>query len=201
MKVKYKNWDEVNIKTYMKLKKVIEENTDPIDTEIGIMSVLCDCSTSEIEDLSLNEYSKIRGEVQWVEKMPESKPYCPKKVKLEKEYNVSYDISKLSVSQYIDYQQYIKMEDNIANVLSVFFVPVGKKYGEYNVAEVINDIEENMTVKNALNVCFFFTVQFMTLTKIILHSLTSKIKKTKNQKVKQKLTEILTGLNGVGLDV
>lgn len=200
MKVKYKNWDEMNIKTYMKLKKVIEENTDPIDTEIGIMAVLCDCSTNEIEGLSLTDYSKIRGEVQWVDKMPESKPYCPKKVKLEKEYNVSYDISKLSVSQYIDYQNYIKI-DNIANVLSVFFVPVGKKYGEYNVAEVIKDIEENMTVKNALNVCFFFTVQFMTLTKIILHSLTSKIKKTKNPKVKQRLTEILTDINGVGLDV
>lgn len=207
MKLKYSSWDNINIKTYKKLRSVIER-TDAIDVEIGIIAILCDCSEEDVENLSISEYSRLREQAQWIGKQPESKAYCPKKIKLNQEYDVCYDISKLSVSQYIDFQNYIKMNENqeyMGHLLSVFLIPKGKTYGDYDIQEVIDDIEENMGLRNALDVCFFFTVEYLTLINLTLHYSESRIRKmvrkNKNPEIQEKLRQIRSMINGVGLTV
>ncbi|MBQ3414529.1 MAG: hypothetical protein IJH39_04110 [Clostridia bacterium] len=175
---------------------------DVIDTEIGIISILCDCSEDDILNLQIPEYQKLRNQAQWIMKKPDVKPYAPKSIKLNSEYDVYYDVSKLTTAQYIDFQSYLKQNDMdkyLTHILSVFIVPKGKEYGEVPMEEVLDDLESNISIKMALSMCFFFITEYLTLMKLTLNCLESRMKKTKNQELQKKLKEIHLLINGDGL--
>lgn len=202
MELKYNTWDEINIRTYKKLMELSNDVEDVIDTEIGIISILCDCSEDDILNLQIPEYQKLRNQAQWIMKKPDVKPYAPKSIKLNSEYDVYYDVSKLTTAQYIDFQSYLKQNDMdkyLTHILSVFIVPKGKEYGEVPMEEVLDDLESNISIKMALSMCFFFITEYLTLMKLTLNCLESRMKKTKNQELQKKLKEIHLLINGDGL--
>lgn len=202
MELKYNTWDEINIRTYKKLMELSNDVEDVIDTEIGIISILCDCSEDDILNLQIPEYQKLRNQAQWIMKKPDVKPYAPKSIKLNREYDVYYDVSKLTTAQYIDFQSYLKQNDMdkyLTHILSVFIVPKGKEYGEVPMEEVLDDLESNISIKMALSMCFFFITEYLTLMKLTLNCLESRMKKTKNQELQKKLKEIHLLINGDGL--
>lgn len=204
--LKYKSWDGVNIRLYKKLYALSNNIEDVIDCEIAIVALLCDCSEDDVLNLPIPEYQKLRGECQWIASKPDVKPYAPKSIKLKREYDVYYDASKLTTAQYIDFQNYLKQNDMdkyLTNILAVFIVPKNKMYGEVPVEDVMADIEENISIKMALSMCFFFMVEYLTLTKLTLYYLTKRINKTEknNQELQKKLKELDLLINGDGLIV
>ena len=209
LELKYKDWDNLNIAKYQQLIKISNEGVDIIDKEISIVALLCDCTEDDILNLPIPEYQQLRKQAQWIANKPDVKPFAPKTVKLNNEYDVYYDVSKLTTAQYIDYQNYLKLNDldkYLPYILAVFLVPKGKQYGDVPVEDVVKDINENLSVKLALSMCFFFTVQLVTLTKITLHYSESKlkkiVKKEKNPQMKaeaqKKLEVIHSIINGIG---
>ena len=205
--LKYKNWDDINIRLYKKLYALSNNVDDVIDAEIQIVALLCDCSEDDILNLPIPEYQRLRSECQWIASKPDVKPYAPKSIKLNGNvYDVYYDASKLTTAQYIDFQNYLKQNDiekYLTHILSVFIVPKDKMYGEVPVEDVMADIEENISIKMALSMCFFFMTEYLTLIKLILYYLTKRVNKTEknNQELQKKLEEIRLLINGDGLIV
>lgn len=207
IELKIKSFKEMSLKTYYELDKLKNKKIDAVDFEIELISILCECSVNDILDLTISEYQAIRAEAQFVADFPDIVPNCPDNMTINgHKYAISKDLSKVTTAQYIDFQNYLKMENNVQYVLSCFLIPEGKKYGQgYNVDDVINDIMD-LDIIDALTVCFFFINLYLTSIKVILHSLESKtkkeIKKTKNKEMKKqlmkKLEEIHLLINGVG---
>lgn len=207
IELKIKSFKDMSLKTYYDIDKLKNKEIDAVDFEIELISILCECSVNDILDLPISQYQALRAEAQFVADFPDIVPNCPDNMTINgHKYAISKDLSKVTTAQYIDFQNYLKMENNVQYVLSCFLIPEGKKYGQgYNVDDVINDIMD-LDIIDALTVCFFFINLYLTSIKVILHSLESKmkkeIKKTKNKEMKKQLTkkleEIHLLINGVG---
>lgn len=188
MELKYKEWKDINVNTFMELKAVDYNTTDDIDalnTDIEILSILCDCDEEEISNLTATEFKSLLRQTEFLKTMP--------KVKVQdrymingKPYDVFLSLKSMSVSQYIDFQTYYKNQDKyFKELLSVFLIPKGKKYGDgYSVDNVINEIGEHLSIVDAYSILFFFIVLFRSLTKVTLDCSIKDMRK-----MKKKLTD------------
>lgn len=189
------NYKDLTIAKYQELYSVDWENMEEIDRQVTIISILSDKTEDEVLALPLAEYSKMAAQTEFLAKEPNVKNRTPNKVKINgKEYEVLKDVKDMTAGQYIDYQQYLSLNDitkYLPYLLSCFIIPKGKKYGEYNVDVVINDIRNNMSVEEALNIAGFFMKKFRTSIEGMLLYLGWKMKmtkrKAKDETVKNKL--------------
>jgi hypothetical protein len=84
-------------------------------------------------------------------------------------------------------------DKNVKELLAVFLIPEGKKYGDYDLEEVIDEIYNYLPIAAARAISFFFTLVLQSLTKATLISLERRTKKelkkakTKEEKEKVKL--------------
>lgn len=207
MELKYKNWNDITIGVYNKLNKLLKfEPTDDVvmdelNLTIQILSVLCDVDEDVIGDLTRSEFAELAAQCAFLQELP--------KVKIKdkytingKEYTVQFNVQDMTMAQYIDYQTFIKEQDKyMSNILACFLIPKGKKYGDgYNLQEVVNDIENYFSIVDAHSVCFFFTLLFQSLTKVMLTYLVKKMKKgmkKMTQEEKEKTQEAIDHLNKV----
>lgn len=199
MELKYKNWKEISINTFKKLQANINnaeddgiESINILNKEVAMLAVLCDVEEDDIANLTQNEYRKLIAQTDFLKEMP--------KVKVEDNYTINGNkyslfltMQNMTIAQYIDFQTYYKdVNNNFAECLSCFLIPKGKKYGEgYDIAEVIKDIGEHMSIVDANSIMFFFALLFRSLTMVTLRSsvkdMKKIMKKTKNREEKNKL--------------
>lgn len=215
MKLKYKNWEDISIKKFDEINNILSHinnvnEDEALEININLLSILCDVSVEEIEDLPLTEFSKLVKQTEFLKEMP--------KVDIKdnyvingKKYVLCANVSKMTTAQYIDYQTLVKNADkNVKELLSVFLIPKGKKYGEYDLEEVMNDIYNYFPIADARAVSFFFTLVLQSLTKATLISLERRtkkeLKKTKTKEEKEKIEILLETIrlskdsipNGIG---
>ena len=196
MELKYKKWDDITIGVYKKLQYLLDfEKTDDavmdeLNASITMLSILCDVDEDVIADLTTDEFRALVGQCGFLNNIPKVK-IKDKYIINGKEYKVQFNVQDMTMAQYIDYQTFLKDKDKyISNILACFLIPKGKKYGEdYNLQEVVEDIENHFTIVDAYSVCFFFTLSFQSLTKVMLRFLVKKMKKgmkkmTQEEKVK-----------------
>lgn len=215
IKLKYNKWSDISIKKFDEISNILSSmnnvnEDEALEININLLSILCDVSVEEIEDLPLTEFSKLVKQTEFLKEMP--------KVEIKdnyvingKKYVLCANVSKMTTAQYIDYQTLVKNADkNVKELLSVFLIPKGKKYGEYDLEEVMNDIYNYFPIADARAVSFFFTLVLQSLTKATLISLERRtkkeLKKTKTKEEKEKIEILLETIrlskdsipNGIG---
>ena len=215
MKLKYNNWQSISIKKFDEISNILSSmnnvnEDEALEININLLSVLCDVPVEEIEDLPLTEFSKLVKQTEFLKEMP--------KVDIKdnyiingKKYVLLTNVQKMTTAQYIDYQTLVKNADkNVKELLSVFLIPKGKKYGEYDLEEVMSDIYNYFPITDARAVSFFFTLVLQSLTKATLISLERRtkkeLKKTKTKEEKEKIEILLETIrlskdsipNGIG---
>ena len=200
IKLKYNNWNCISIKKFDEISNILSSmnnfnDDEALEININLLSILCDVSVDEIEDLPLTEFSKLVKQTEFLKEMP--------KVDIKdsyvingKKYVLCANVSKMTTAQYIDYQTLIKNADkNVKELLSVFLIPKGKKYGEYDLEEVMSDIYNYFPIADARAVSFFFTLVLQSLTKATLISLERRtkkeLKKSKTKDGKEKIEMLL----------
>ena len=206
MELKKKNWQQITISDYMELQEIVNREY-AVDVEIGIVALLCGVDEDEIGKLPILEYQRLRREAQFIASFPEVHNKAPKIITIgDKKYEVITNMRKLTTAQYIDFQTYLKMGDdidNLPNLLSVFILPKGSKYGDesYDVDKLKNDIKEYLPATTAFEMCGFFQKTFLNSIKNILFYLELKMRKAKTEKekeVKKALQEIRLAIRGDG---
>lgn len=115
------------------------------------------------------------------------------RVKLQDEYVINgttyvghTDLTKINVAQFIDFQNYVKVQPiRYEKVMSVFIMPKGCKYNEgYDMKKVQQDLLELPFIV-VQKLAFFFEIQLQMFVKLFLFYLTQDLKKMDGEKAKQ----------------
>ena len=198
MELRYKSWKDINVNTFIRLQLEWQnfETTgdkvmDDLNRSIILLSILCDTTEDEITNLSKSEFTTLLHQTVFINDMPKVK-IQDKYVINGKKYKVFLTLQDMSISQYIDFQTFYKEQEKyFKELIACFLIPDGKKYGEYDINEVIDDIGNHMTIVDAYSILFFFVLLYQSLTKAILNysikDMKKMMKKEKNKEQKMKM--------------
>lgn len=199
MKLKYKSWKDISVNVYDKLQERVkavhltgDETLDGISQNIALISVLCETDEDTIANLGVDKFGKLVREIEFLKDMPKVEIKTDYELN-GKKYEVWLDIQNMNMAQYIDFQTFYKeSEKHTKELIACFLLPKGKKYCDgYQIAEVIDDIGNYLSIVDARSIMFFFTLAFRSLTKAMLNYSTKKMKKAmKNEKDREKVNKI-----------
>lgn len=175
------NWENITLKQFYDIREILSVEDDwtylnLIDCIYGVNS-----QNLPINELKKYDISFIKDEI------PE--------VKLKKhytlngtKYNSNCDITRVSVAQFIDYQNYLKEDEvRLEKLLSVFFMPDG--YKDYNTGYDIIKVQEDLLelpIPVAQSIGFFLGRQLRVFFRIFRYCLIKQVKKLKMEKAKKK---------------
>lgn len=185
-------WSDITLKQFYEIKDILSVEDDW--TYLNLIDCIynVDCQNLPINELKKFDISFIK------EPIPE--------VKLQKTYtingttyNSNCDITKVTVAQFIDYQNYLKEDEvRLEKLLSVFFMPEGSK--DYNTGYDIIKVQEDLLllpIDVAQSIGFFFGKQFRIFFYLFRYCLKKQVKKLKMDKQKKK--ELLENLKKMDL--
>ena len=197
------SYKEMTLQMYEHLSKIAESDTEDIEKQIQMASVLTGKSVKEVEDLPISEYHSLAKKTVFLMREPAVEQIKSNTVKInERVYVITNDVTKITTAQYIDFQEYMKQGKNLANVLSTLLVPKGEKYGEADFLEVKKDIER-LPICTALGLYAFFLKRFA---KLIANTLHCSMPALKSEEEKTKAKDLIQWWehlekNGVGFQL
>ncbi len=197
------NYNKLTIGKYQEVLEAIRDYEDEHERNTALIAVLSDQEPDEVLNLSLSEYKARVDGLRFLLEEPVQAPIKNRYRIGNMELDLCADLSKLTAGQYIDYQTFIKdVEKNMVELLSVFLIPKGKKYGDYDMGEVHEAIRENLSICDALGLSAFFLALSQALIESTLTSLIRRMKKMKRKaktpEEKKKLEEAIMNLEAGG---
>ena len=194
MKKKEKNpfdWENITIEKYYEIKDILDdEEDDDITKNVKMVAVITDKDEDEVWSMDMAEAGEYISRLQFLNKFelpdnPNMKFNLP-----GYQLKVMKDVSKISVAQYVDFQNFVKLplREGMEKILSIFLIPEGCKYNEgYDIIDLQKVIRENISFRVAEGLLSFFIEKYGEL---LIHSLVycrRQVKKTKNPEMMEKL--------------
>lgn len=184
------NMHELPIGKYLRILEIGKREAEEIDKSTAILQVLTDWSATDLECLSLNEYSALVSGCGWLFEQP-------KPTKIQRTYKIGdfelrlTDAKDICTAQYIDFQAYAKdMDSYIVELLSALLVPKGKRYGEgYDIERLRKHIAQYMPTDTAMTLVGFFLNNAQQSIGNILHSLEQTINEAPAKTIEQMQTK------------
>ena len=174
-------WSNVTLRQFLELQKLLQIE-DENERLISIAELFLG---DEVNNLPIPEFAKKVKELDFLkEEIPNT--LIVKSIKVNgREYTIDAVLGHITTAQYIDYQNWMKQENNYAGVLSVFFIPKGHKYNDgYDIEEVLKDMLE-LPIDVVCSECFFFSRQLHRFIQIFQSSSVKKIQSMKIPKEKK----------------
>ena len=175
MKIKYNSPGELPLSKYLKTLEIFNDKyLSDLDKNIEILAIYADTTVDDILKLLPDEAGMYMAEMSDViSSYKPSNSKHPKKININNQvYNVNYNIGKLNMAQYIDFQQTIVKKnylENLPALLSIFIIPNGHKYNDdYDILELRKVLENNITLDEALSIIFFLKTRSISLIKLKL---------------------------------
>lgn len=196
LELKYNSYEELPIEKYLELKEILQNDDDDSNKQLEIIALLADISIEELLEQNISEIQGIANKCDFLSNKQINIKEKIKTITVNNiEYTVCTDLQKFTVAQYVDFQNYPKDEKHLADNLSTFVIPKGKKYGEdYDVVQVIQDFNKYLDISTAISLQNFFIKKLLQSTKATLRYLLPlmkmEMKKTKNPKAKEVIKQI-----------
>ena len=175
MKLKYNSPGELPLSKYLKTLEIFNDKyMSDLDKNIEILAIYSDTTVDDILKLRPDEVGAHMADMSnAISSYKPSNAKHPKNIKInDNVYTVNYNIGKLNMAQYIDFQQTIVNKnylENLPALLSIFIIPKGHKYNDdYDILELRNILENNMTLDEALSIVFFLKTKSISLIKLKL---------------------------------
>lgn len=193
------SYKDLTVNKYQEIRKILEEDGGELNIQTNIISALSGMDVDSILNLSLDKYHEYVQKTAFLMDKPAVNGKIPDKLMVNgKECHITKNVVKLTAAQYIDYQTFTSRKDYekyLANILACFIVPKGMKYGDgYDVDEIVTWIGENLSIVDAMNICFFFRKKYLKLIRLTLTFLDLRMRamkrKTKNKEAKEKMEEL-----------
>ena len=192
------NWTDVSLRQYNNIKEIfLNPDFSEEDRIILLINILFGVDALKLKTSELNKY---------IEQMKFLNT-TPPKMKLKEKYklgNTCYilkrNLKDFTVAQWIDFQNFLKNgsdTDNYANLLSVFFLPEGEtEYGEYDVDQVRQDINNNLSIADASSLAaFFLTYHKISLIASLLSTkrkiMKTPLEKKEKKKIKKEMRKLI----------
>lgn len=190
-----KSFKELPIGKYMDILSITRnESLDELDKQIKVISILNDLTEEEVLDLPLPTYREMVVASRFLAVAPKEVTNAADVVKVEQwELLAVKDVSKITTSQYVDFQTFAKdPERYMVEILSCFLIPKGCSYCKgYDIGQLQEALRDNLSVADVLSLSAFFFGQYSDLMSSFLFSL---IKQTKDLNPEQR-QQILSQLN------
>ena len=181
-----RDWTNITLKDWYAIQDILSIEDEY--TTFNLLDYLYDIDSS---NMTLAEVSKYSGTLSFLNNLEKYKD-----IQLEDKYTINgttytgfLDLTKVTVAQFIDYQNYIKETPvKFEKVLSVFIIPEGHTYNDgYDLHQAQQDMLELPFVV-VQKVAFFLTKQLQTFISLFLCYLKGDMKKMKGiDKKKKKL--------------
>ena len=177
-------WEDVTVKQFDELLAASQDKDLTIaEREVKIISILTGLSIQDVLNLDAPSFQSISNKLNFLNTKP-SKVMPKDKITLnEKEYHVDLYPKNFTAGQFLDYK-YIAGEEidkKTARLIACFLYPVGAHYndGSYDVEDVVNTINEYMSVVEVTGYTNFFMIQYMAYASSLLEYSKRKMKKLK----------------------
>lgn len=198
MKLKYNSPGDLPLAKYLKTLEIFNDaSLSDLDKNIEILAIYADTTVDSILKLRPDVVEEYFAEMSnSISSYKPSNSKRPKKIKINDQvYTINYNIGKLNMAQYIDFQQIIVKKnylENLPALLSIFIIPKGHKYNDdYDIIELRNILENNITLDEALSIIFFSKMKSISLIKLKLLYYRSMLKimrwTTKDKQTKEML--------------
>lgn len=194
------NYRDLTIEKYIELYELDIYGMEQIDIQSNIIAILSDMTVDEVLDLPIPQYKKLAQQTEFMSQPPQVKPRKISKIKINgKEFKVLDKVEDMTTGQYIDYQTYLSKGDMkmLPYILSCLIIPKNEKYGE---SDTIEDMKQ-ISVEEALTISNFFMNKSRSLIRTTLRCLEwmmkRKMKKTKDETVKQKMMEAMQKIHSL----
>lgn len=156
-------WNNITLDKFAKIKAILKDSGRTGDEKlIGIAATLEGISEDELLGMPLGKAQDAFALAAELDSEPQRSAIRKTYLVAGWELNVT-EAKDVNVAQWIDFQNYGRdLENRMADILSVVLIPKGKTYNEgYDIAALKRDLLANMTVPDALAVCFFFQRKFL----------------------------------------
>jgi len=158
------NWKALPIGRYLEIcREGQRKDIDDVERQARAIAILTGRHPEEILNLPLAEYRSLSERSAFLLKVPEHVGGRAAQVYRVGKWDLVpvSDPSKITVAQYVDFQQFCTDPRHIVELLSVLMVPRGHGYNQgYDIAEVQAEIREHMSVEEVLRVSGFFIMKF-----------------------------------------
>lgn len=165
------DWKDITVKKYYEILDILNDKQgDALATNTELIDCIWDIDSASIPIVKFSYYLNELGFLQ--------NPYKPKTPK--KEYMIegikfkpTFDVSKITTAQYIDYQEFLKRED-VPHLLNALFIKDGEEYGQSDYSDLLY---ENLMLPDYADCQFFFLHLWKNLMTDTLNSSKKMIKK------------------------
>lgn len=181
-------WNQITLNEFSQIRDILaDESRDAEDRMVSLAAVVQGVSEEEILTMPLDEVSPVFDLVGQLDSKPT--PSRLREIYKVGTWTLRTTDKKMTLAQWLDFQNYMRAGgDRYADILSVVLVPVGKSYNEdYDMAALKSALGQ-MSVADALAVCFFFQRKYLRSMRRILTFLVGAMKLKKgDRKVKKAL--------------
>lgn len=188
--MKINGWEDVTLGIWQRMNE-ISQREDEIQRIVGFVALFNNMTEDDVLAMPLDEFKERMKELAWMNVPPEIEQPKEEYTINGKQYVLTMNFHKLTTAQYIDFQSYTKSED-YSQMLSVFLIPKGKKYGEgYDVFETQQDLKQ-MPVGEVLGLMGFFIVLYRSWSRALLMYSSRILRKAAKREKSQELMETVT---------
>lgn len=182
-----KDWKDVTLGIWQRMNE-ISQREDEIQRIVGFVALFNNMTEDDVLAMPLDEFKERMKELAWMNVPPEIEQPKEEYTINGKQYVLTMNFHKLTTAQYIDFQSYTKSED-YSQMLSVFLIPKGKKYGEgYDVFETQQDLKQ-MPVGEVLGLMGFFIVLYRSWSAALLKYSSRMLRKAAKREKSKELME------------
>jgi hypothetical protein len=153
------SYKELSLGKWEEIYKLKDEE-DNETTQIKLLSILSYMTEEEILDLPLNEFKALNNLSAFLLDEPQKKQIETEYLLGDTIYELTSNVDKLIVSQFIDYQTCVKDVDKyLVELIGVFLIPKGKKYNtDYDIRDAHEDIRKYLSIEDAVSLSAFFLI-------------------------------------------
>lgn len=185
------DWENISIDKYYYIKDILDDETDDdITKNVKLVAIMLDKDEQEVWDMDMAQAGDYISRLQFLGKF-ELPKNSNMKIKLPNyDLVVMKDLTKISVAQYVDFQNFIKMplREGMEKILSIFLIPEDHKYNDgYDIIDLQKVIRENLSFRVAEGLLGFFIEKYG---KSLIHSLVycrRQVRKTKDPEMMERL--------------
>ena len=190
------SWNEVTLKQFDKILEISNNKDLTIaEREIRLIATLTNTEISVIQYLDAPSFQNISNKLSFLNTKPEKRVPVDSFVLNGKDYHADLAPVNWTAGQFLDYKVLAgeDIDKKAARLIACFVYPEGAAYndGSYDVEDVVNDINEYMTVSEVTGFTDFFMLQYVAYAKALLAYSERKIKRSKaiSKQDKKKILE------------
>ena len=156
------SWKTLSIGEFQKIWDVQQLHISEDEKIVKITAILAGMEEDEFMSMPLIDSRELIAQAGFLYTEPKTHRVS-RTYKIGKRlYRLMRNAEELTTAQYINYQAIVGRPINeiIADLMAIVLVPEGKKYGEINTDEVVEEIRDGLNIEDALSIANFFTKSF-----------------------------------------